>query len=114
MKLNRAIGQIALIGIFFLAPAAPAWAVTFGETGTGNNTINNLDGRQRATQFVCGANGSVNRLLMYISGTGSGDEGRMAIYASGGTDTPGVLLAQSSSQALITGWNTFDQLGCGH
>jgi len=107
VKFKYAIVQIALWGLFSLAPGLPAWAVTFGETGTGTTGYTNLDGRHRGTQFVCGATGSVNRIFFYCSAVGSGDNGRAAIYDSAGVNTPGNLLAESGSQALVLGWNEF-------
>jgi hypothetical protein len=95
----------AAAGLWLLL-GSQADAVTFGEQGTGNFQYYNNLNFLTTTQFVCPATGNVNRICFYVSDAGGGDA-RMAIYASGGTDVVGALLAQSVSQALVTGWNTF-------
>jgi hypothetical protein len=89
-----------------LSLAMAAGAVTFGEQGTGNDAINLNQDFLTATQFTCPASGSVNRIVFYVPIT-AGASGRVALYGSGGVNLPGALLAESASQALVTGWNTF-------
>ncbi|MEW6516767.1 MAG: FlgD immunoglobulin-like domain containing protein [candidate division FCPU426 bacterium] len=93
--------------LLFSGLAAPARPATFGEQGTGTYTTYDLYGRQRASQFVCGETGSVNRIFMYLYSAGSLDDCRVAIYASGGLNIPGALLAESASQPAVAGWNEF-------
>ncbi|MEW6517729.1 MAG: T9SS type A sorting domain-containing protein [candidate division FCPU426 bacterium] len=86
--------------------ALAAEAVTFGEQGTGNDAIYDNLNFLTATQFTCPASGAVNRIVFYVPIT-AGASGRVALYGNGGTNLPGALLAESGSQALVTGWNTF-------
>lgn len=93
-------------GGWWLLLCSPAGAVTFGEQGTGNFQVYNNTGYLTATQFICGGTGNVNRIMLYVSISGGGS-GRVAIYGDGGVDLPGALMAESASQALVDGWNTF-------
>ncbi|MCK5243543.1 T9SS type A sorting domain-containing protein [bacterium] len=101
---NKCCLGLYLISLF---SAMPVRAATFGETGTGSTYIYEMLGRVRATQFVCGDTGWINQIRMYISNPAIA-EARVAIYAAGNTDLPGALLAESSSQALTPGWNSFN------
>lgn len=99
----RGLGAAMLALAFTAAPAA---AVTFGEQGTGNYEIYDNQGFLTATQFTCPATGTVNRIVLYVTVTG-GASGRVALFGDGGANLPGALLAESASQALALGWNTF-------
>lgn len=90
--------------IMWLALPAMGQAVTFGETGTGTagSTVN---GYLMLCQFTCPADGTINRINLRVDYTNG--SGRVAIYSNAGADQPGVLLAESASQGVSTGWNTF-------
>lgn len=79
-------------------------AVTFGEQGTGTSQTGFV-GYANLCQFTCPSNGTINRIRAYMSQASSTI--RVAVYANAGTNQPGVLLVESSSQTCVVGWNTF-------
>jgi hypothetical protein len=92
-----------LMAILFLA-GIRAYAVTFGEQGTGDASEASTHS-VRTVQCICPATGNINRLALYI--TLAVGEGRVAIYAAAGSNTPGALMTESASQMLVSGWNLF-------
>jgi len=97
--------NIFLVGLTLLCLPIAAQAVSFGETGTGTLTLLMSLNEAVATYFTCGATGNINRIHLYVSVPASAN-GRVAIYSNSG-GLPSTRLAESGSQALVTGWNTF-------
>ena len=82
-------------------------AFTLGETQVGTSAVVFLADRIKGVQYLAGANGSVNKMFLYISAAGADAKGEVAIYANAGPDLPGSLLAASNEQSLHVGWNQF-------
>ncbi|MEW6516807.1 MAG: hypothetical protein AB1439_07890 [candidate division FCPU426 bacterium] len=93
-----------------LGLALSAQALTMGENTAGSAGIT-YSNQGPATMFTCNETGVVNYILFYVSALNGGETGRAAIYTSrddgSGRETPDLMMNQSSSQTLTSGWNVF-------
>jgi hypothetical protein len=94
--------------IYMLFIQNPALAITIGEQGTGNASVNNNADNVMACQWTnASSTGNVNRILLHVN-TANGANGRVAIYDDPVPNLiPDNLLTESVSQPLVDGWNLF-------